>query len=205
MTRRILMIFLVTGLVASLAANGLSAAAEPEPIDIEIRIVDENGAPRAGLPVRVVVGSEASARAPGAGATVTTDADGKVRRQVDASVVERKISLDNPLVKHESRYLAVAVELDLVGSRALYWTDLDYFRSGTLGQMVAYVAGPDGIFDDMLVFHPDRHAWSFPGETEGMMLTSIGADLKLFSLDQTDDGKGWIVRLEIAKQEFTLR
>ncbi|MBX3578315.1 MAG: hypothetical protein KF723_14000 [Rhizobiaceae bacterium] len=200
MTRRI------AGVMAAVMAGvGCTAAADPEPIDIEVRIVDESGAPRANLPVRLVVGSEANARAPGAGATLTTDADGRIRRQLEAAVAPRKVSLDNPFVKHDSRYLAVALELDIVGRPALYWTDLDYFRSGTLGQMVAYMPGSDGVFDEMLVFHPEQHAWTFPGEPDGFRLSSIGADLKLFSMDRTEDEKGWIVRLEIEKQEFTVR
>ena len=191
--------------LALLAFALLPSVAVADPIDIEVRLVREDGSPIAGMPVRLVVGSEPDSRSAGAGETLTTDADGKIRRQVDAPVVARRITLDIPFVKHDSMYVAVAVELDLVGRRALYWTDLDLLKDGTLGQMVAYMAGTDGVFDDMLVFHDGQHAWSFPGEPNGPMLTSIGANLKTFSLDKTGDGAGWIVRLEIEKQEFQMR
>lgn len=191
-----------------LAALGLLATTHivsADPIDIEVRIVKEDGSPHIRLPVRLVVGSEPNSRAPNAGETLTTGADGKIVRKVDAPVVERRITLDIPFVKHSAMYVAVAVELDLVGRRALYWTDLDYLKNGALGQMVAYVAGPDGVFDDMLTFHPDQHAWTFPDQPDGMLMTSYGADLKVFSMEKTADGAGWIVKLEIMKQEFTVR
>lgn len=193
---------IVLALLVLLGATHVTAA---DPIDIEVRIVKQDGSPHAGLPVRLVVGSEPDSRASTAGETLTTDSDGKISRKVDAPVVDRKVSLGNPFVKRSSKYVAVAVELELVDRRALYWTDLDYLKDGTLGQMVAYVAGPDGVLDDMLTFHADQHAWSFPDQPDGMLMTSIGADLKSFSMEKTADGAGWIVRLEIVKQEFTVR
>lgn len=191
--------------VALLSLLGAMHIATADPIDIEVRILKQDGSPYAGLPVRLVVGSEPDSRAPNAGAVLTTDADGKILRKVDAPVVDRKVSLGNPFVKRNSKYVAVAVELELVDRRALYWTDLDYLKDGVLGQMIAYVAGGDGIFDDMLVFHADQHAWSFPDQPDGMLMTSYGADLKVFSMEKTADGAGWIVKLEIVKQEFTVR
>ncbi|HTV69916.1 MAG TPA: hypothetical protein VMF90_15400 [Rhizobiaceae bacterium] len=196
------MLRLLFALVCLLGALQIAFA---DPIDIEVRILKQDGSPYAGLPVRLVVGSEPDSRAPNAGEVLTTDADGKIRRKVDAPVVDRKVSLGNPFVKRSSKYVAVAVELELVDRRALYWTDLDYLKDGVLGQMVAYVAGPDGVLDDMLTFHADQHAWSFPDKPDGMLMTSYGADLKVFSMEKTADGAGWIVKLEIVKQEFTVR
>jgi len=195
----------VLGSAAIAAALLAASVARADPIDISVRIVKPDGSAYAGLPVRLVVGSEPDSRAPNAGEILTTDNDGRISRTVDAPVVARKITLDVPFVKHDSIYVAVAVELDLLGRPALYWTDLDIVNGGTLSQMIAYVAVGDGFLDDMLTFHQGQHAWSFPDKPEGPMLTSIGADLKDHQFDKSADGKGWVVKLEIEKQEFQMR
>ena len=190
----------MAAMAAWLAATAVAAA---EPVEVRLRIVGEDGAARAAFPVRVTIGSGPETRAPAAGFMLTTDADGKATVSTDAEVVGRKITLDIPFVKHDSRYLEVGVELDLVGRSALYVVGLDVLSSGTLGQMVAHVAGPDGVFDDMLTFHEDSHAWSFPDKPGGMMITNIGADLVRHSMDPA--GASWVVDIEIRKYEFTVR
>lgn len=135
---------------------------------------------------------------------MTTDQDGRFTRKVDAPVKKRSITLDNLFVRHPSRFLEVGVELELAGRRALYWITLDHVRDGTAGQMVAYVAGPNGKFDRMLKFHKSSHSWTFPDEPDGMHMSEIGAALRHHEMTGSSEA-GWKVDLIIKKHEFTVR
>jgi hypothetical protein len=196
---------LLHALPALVAAGALSAgAAHADRIDLAIQLVrPDGGAPIVGKPVRVVVGGEARPRAPGAGAMLVTDAEGRLRRTVEVPVKTRRVTLDNPFFWHKVRHAAVGVELDIAGRPALYWTEFDLHREGTLGHMIPYLAGPDGQFDRMLEFHSRQHVWSFPGEPDGPRLTGIGAELRAHRMEGGDGV--WTIDLVIEKHEFQWR
>lgn len=188
---------------------GLLSAAAPamaDPVRVEARfVIDEQPTPPlANAPLRIAVGSGDDLRRDGAGKIYTTDADGRVAFDVDATVLRRKITLDNPIVGHDAWFVEVGVELDIVGRPALYIVRLDLVRDGTVGVMTANMRGPGGDFDAPLVFHPDTHSWTFPGEPDGWRLTGIGASLVAHEMEGSPEA-GWIIRLEIAKQNFTVR
>jgi hypothetical protein len=191
-----------------LAASALLGAsgAMADPVRVEARFVtDEQPAvPLASRAIRIAVGSGPGLRKADAGATYTTDADGRVAFSVDAPVVKRRITIDNPIVFHDAWFVEVGIELDIVGRSALYIVQLDMVRDGALGVMTVNMAGKSGDFDAPLVFHADTHSWSFPGEPDGWRLTSIGANL--LSHDMTGSPEsGWTISLEVAKQNFTVR
>ncbi len=186
---------------------GSSAAAAADPVRVELRLVrDESsgGGTLAGVPVRVVVGNGAALRKADAGTNFITGGDGGIGFDTDAPVIERSIQLDNVLAWHKARFVEVGIELDLVGKRALYVAQLDLVREGTVGVLTANLQGDGGNFDAPLVFHPNTHSWSFPGEPNGFHLTDIGAELLAHDLEGSPGGP-WTVRLTVSKQEFTVR
>jgi hypothetical protein len=196
--------WLVATASLTLLASGTTAAVS-ETIDVTTRLVRPDGRPIAGLPVRLVVGSEKNPRSPSAGARLVTDANGRVRRTIQVPVTGRLVTLDNAFTPHRSRYLAAGIELDLAGRAALYWIELDQVRQGTGGAMQAYVAGKNGRFDRPLTFHAKEHVLSFPDQPGGMRMTGIGADLGSHAMDGSPSTDRWVVDLEITKHEFIMR
>lgn len=191
------------GKLALLLAGGAAAA---DPVRVEVRLMKEDagGAPLAGLPVRIAVGSGEALRRAGAGRTHTADAGGRIAFDTDAVVTKRRITLDSIFFRHDAWFVEVGLELELVGRRALYVVALDMVRAGTVGVMTASLAGASGDFDSPLVFHPDTHSWSFPGDPGGWRLTDIGAKLVDHEMSGSAE-TGWTIRLGIARQEFTVR
>jgi hypothetical protein len=193
---------LLTGLFSILFGTVGQAVADP--IDISARFVRPDGSPISGMDVRVVVGSEKSPRARSAGKHLLTDADSRVRRRLDAAVGSRRVSLDNFFARHSSRHLEIGVEMDLVGRPALYWIELDLVREGTVGGISAYVQDATGRFNRKLGFDSQTHSWRFPDKPDGMLMSSMGANMKFHELTGSAEA-GWTVRLEIAKHQFTVR
>lgn len=190
----------LAGCMALLA--GISADASADPIHVDARFVDEAGAPIAGLPVRLVIGSERDSRAADAGRRLVTGTDGKVAYQVDAPVGSRRIPLDNVFVRHPSRLIEIGVEMDLIGHRALYWVEIDLVQAGPLAGMAVFVQDASGGFQRPLPYDQSRRAWHLPGQT--MLMTGIGAQLRDHAMSGSD-GEGWRVRLLIEKQTFAIR
>lgn len=184
-----------------------AAAARADTIELSLRLVDEKGAPKASVPVRVAVDGERDPRAATAGATLVTDADGRVARTVEAPVGRRWVSGAYYLPKRVDS-IAVGVELDLVGRRALYWITVDdHGRAGALLGIEAFVQGRGGAFDAALV-RVEAATWRFPEATGGPLLTDIGAAVRGGSMESSvgPDGKRrWRVAVELEKREFTRR
>jgi len=195
------------GLVVLLLSILGVSAVRADTIELSVRIVDEKGAPHAGMPVRVVVGTEPDPRAANAGARLTTDADGRVSRTLEAAV-ERQWSTGDYLIPRRLFTLFVGVELDLVGRRTLYWVTLtDYERRGALIGIEAFVQGRGGSFDAPLKRVPPG-SWQFPDQPDGLLMTDIGVRAQRWTMENeaTADGKRrWRVTLELTKQTFTRR
>lgn len=183
---------------------GWTASAAADPIALDARFVRPDGSPIAGMEVRMVIGSEPGSRSAGSGKRLRTGADGRVAYKVDAAVRKRRVALDNIFVRHPARTIEVGIEMDLVGRRALYWIELDLVRDGTVGGMTAFVQGAGGSFDRQLKFHSQTHSFSFPDEPDGMLMSSIGAELRHHEMTGADGGP-WHIDLTVEKQEFTVR
>jgi hypothetical protein len=193
--------------VFAIVWTALAAATVPamaDRVDLRLKFVAPDGAPLAALPVRIVTGTEEAIREADAGERNETDAEGKFDRIIDAPIEQRKIALDNWFFRHPSNLLRVAVEMELIGRQALYVIELDQVRDGTVGAMNARIAGADGLFDTPLTFHEDTHSWSMPDDPAGMLMSSIGAELRQFELLGSAQ-EGWTATLVIEKQAFTVR
>lgn len=183
---------------------GVTPPATAEPIQVNAQFVGEDGSPLAGMPVRVVIGSEKAARALGAGKSLTTDAQGRVRYQVESSIKQRRIKLDSIFARHDSRLVEVGIELELLGRRALYWIEIDLVKAGPLAGIYVFLPGRSGQFDLPLTFHEKNHSWSLPDQPDGMLLTGTGARLLEHDLQISPAGV-WTVTLRMEKQKFTVR
>jgi hypothetical protein len=197
----------VVGLVVLLVSIVNAPVAHADTIDLAVRIVDEKGAPHAGMPIRVVFGTEPDSRAANAGARLTTDADGRVSRTLEATV-ERRWATGDYLIPRRLDTLFVGIELDLVGRRALYWVTLtDYGRRGALIGIEVFVQGRSGSFDAALRQVPPA-SWQFPDQPDGLLMSDIGVTARSWNLesDTPADGKRrWRVSIELTKQSFTRR
>ncbi|MBO6717871.1 MAG: hypothetical protein JJ913_07945 [Rhizobiaceae bacterium] len=198
--RRLVPLLATAWMTMSAAANPVAA----DTIDLRLKFIAPDGAPLAALPVRVATGTEDIVRQPGSGERGETDESGGWARQIETTIEQRKITLDSWFVRHPSNLLRIAVEMELVGRQALYVIELDQVRDGTVGAMSAWIAGNDGRFDVPLTFHKDTHAWSFPDDAAGMLMSSIGADLREFELLGSAEA-GWTATVTIEKQSFTVR
>ncbi|RXT53813.1 hypothetical protein B6S44_15660 [Bosea sp. Tri-44] len=190
---------------AALSIFTLSAQqVRAEPVNLTLKLVDEAGKPIAGQALRVVLGSEAEASAPGAGQHLSTDAGGVVRMTAEATIDRRSVSSTSAFARHPAEHLVVGVELDLIGRRALYRVRLDQTKAGTVGQINAFLPGAGGRFDLPLAFHADTQSWSLPDDPAGLRLTGIGAELKAHSMEGSAE-TARRVTLTIAKQAFKRR
>ncbi|WP_332685478.1 hypothetical protein [Bosea sp. (in: a-proteobacteria)] len=190
------------GLLALIAL--LAPAVAAEPVSLTLKLVDEAGKPLARHAVRVAIGSDAEVSAPGAGKRLSSDARGVVRASFEASPERRSISSTSAFTRHAAEHLVVGVELELLGRRALYKVRLDQLRAGTVGQMVAYLAGTNGRFDVPLTFHAQTHSWSLPDDPAAMRLSGIGAELRAHAMEGSP-GTGRTIALTIEKQSFKRR
>lgn len=178
-----------------------SSAALAEPIEVRLRVVEQNGRPITGMDVRVVVGSEKGSRSPSAGKQMRTDGNGRVAYRVDAPAIKRKITLDNVLARHPSQLIEIGVEMDLLGRRALYWIELDLVRAGVLGGMGVFLQRGGGSFKLKPKYDSTGHSWSFPDQPDGMVMSGIGARLRSHDMKQAASGV-WTVDLELEKELF---
>jgi len=185
-------------------AFGTSQPARADPIQVNARLVRENGSPIQGMKTRVVIGSEKAARSPGSGKSSVTGADGLVSCRVEAPVKQRSIKLDSVFFRHPSQLIEVGIEMELLGQPALYWIEIDLVKAGPLAGMRVFLPGKNGQFDVPLTHHPKTQSWSLPGATNGMQLSGIGARLLEHDMKRGPDG-AWTIDLRIEKQEFRVR
>lgn len=193
-------------LVALVLASMIGSMARADTIDLSIRIVDEKGAPHAGMPVRLVFGTEPDARGANTGARLTTDADGRVSRTVEA-VVERRWASGDYLIPRRLDTALVGIELDLVGRRTLYWVTLTDYPQGTLIGIEAFVQGSGGAFDAALKRVPPA-SWQFPDQPAGLLMSDIGVKARSWTLEKDAAAEGkrrWRIAVELTKQAFTRR
>jgi hypothetical protein len=180
----------------------LPPAARADTLDLTGRLTDGRGQVLAGQSFRLVLGSDASPRAPGAGRVLRTDAQGRFSLRAPVTPTPRRIRLDNAWRRHDSLLLELGFELDLLGRPALYWVEIDQTRFGPLVGMNAFVAGQGG-FVTPLTFHSREHAWSLPDDPRGLRLTSMGAEVDLEGFDLT--GGVWQVEVHVQHQRFERR
>ena len=188
-------------LAPAIAANPAKASDR-----LELRGVMQNGRgqPMAGEPFRLVLGSDATPRQPGAGRMLTTDARGGFSLQAPVTLQHRRIRIDSMFSRHDSQLLEIGFEFDLLGHPALHWIEVDFTSRGPLRGIDTFLRGAGGAFDRPLTFHRDRQAWSIPDDPRNLMLTSPGTDLRID--DWHSEGAGnWRLEVTVIREQFEMR
>jgi hypothetical protein len=180
----------------------LQALAEDRPLDLAVSLRDHEDRPLAGEPLRIVLGTAADWRDPGAGLRLRTDAKGTAAwsgsipretrlKRFTSNYVDTLLSLP-----HRVDWLHVAVELPFLGAPCLYTTELDWFaaqRTSAQSTAGTWWADEHGRF--MLapepVGRPERDGgWRLPLPAwRHLMFTRLGHALE-GSLMPADDGAG---------------
>lgn len=195
---------LLRALAVVLPGALLAAPVAADTLDLRGSMRDGRGQPMAGQSFRLVLGSDPSPRAAGAGRVLRTDAQGRFALRSAVGLQSRRIRLDNLFTRHDSQLLEIGFEFDLLGQPALYWVEIDFTRFGPLRGIEALVPGPSGAFDRPLTFHSRNHSWSIPGDPRGLMLTGIGADVTVSDWRAEGDGT-WYLELDVTRQQFEMR
>ena len=203
---------------AALVSGVALAAATPAPavdvaLDVTFKLTDLDYKPLAGVPARVVFGSEPNWQNPNAGHRFVTDAKGEAHfsAQVDLEEKMKKVPTNfvGSLVSgpQQTDHLAVVAELEFADFHWLYVADLFRFRQGdTLTEgLSVYTPDERGRFVHKAEY--DGHGWKMR-DLKGLMLTHPGYDLGDFTLapDPADaSGKRWMLKLAFKKSPPPVR
>ncbi|GLR90779.1 hypothetical protein [Bradyrhizobium iriomotense] len=162
-------------------------AGDTVPLDVELKLTDQDYKPLAGVPVRLVFGTS-DWQVPNAGTRVVTTDDGTARLTAQA-VIDRRWNFSNigftPFsMPFRADHLFLAAELEFIIPRRngadavhqfLYTADIDRMPDGdcsTLDLDKVYEAGPDGRFTRLV--GSNAAGPNFDGMIEGWRLESAG-------------------------------
>lgn len=210
------------GCLACLAAVPffpLRAAAGTVPLDVELKVTDEEYHPLAGVPVRLVFGLP-DWQAPDAGIRVVSGDDGTVKFTTEA-VIERRWSSSNigftPFrMPFRAGHLSLAAELVFTVPRRdggdfdhhfLYTADIDRLPDGdcsTDDLDKVYEAGPDGRFSKLV--GSNAAGPNFDGVIDGFRLGGAGYRMWNSMLEPAADTpsgvapKSWTLQLGLMRR-----
>jgi hypothetical protein len=200
-------------LVGSVA---LAAAAPAQPInvdlDVSFKLTDLDYKPLAGVPVRVVFGSDAT-QSPGAGHRFVTDARGESRWLAKVDLEERMKKMPTNFVgsllsgPQKASYLRVGAEMTYFTNPWLYTVDLYRFAGGDtlLDDSAVYTRDERGTFTHKA--KQDKGGWTM-ADMGGMVLTMPGFEAWNFALDPDPADptqKLWTLKLSFKKAPTPVR
>ena len=176
----------VVGMVAMVVA--VTAQASTVSLDVSFKLTDLDYKPLAGMPARVVFGSDANWQNPNAGHRFVTDANGEAHWVAQVDLEEKMKKMPSNFVgsllsgPQKAYYLRVGAEMTYFEHRWLYTVDLYRF------------AGGDTMLDDNAVYtrderstftrkaKKDKNGWTMP-DMGGLVLTMPGYEAWNFALD----------------------
>jgi hypothetical protein len=190
-------------------------AAGTVPLDVELKLTDEEYQPLADVPVRLVFGIR-EWQAADAGVRIVTGKDGTANFTTKA-VVDRRWNFSNigftPFsVPFRADHISIAAELAFVMPKRdaedavhhwLYTADIDRLPDGdcsTSDLDRVYEAGPDGRFTKLV--GSNASGPNFDGLVDGWKLTGAGYKLWQFMLEPKEDGAGnksWRLKLGLMR------
>lgn len=195
------------GLFATFIAILVNSAVRADTIELLISINTDTGVPCAGLPMRVVVGSEPDSRGVNAGARLKTDRSCWIRRSVEAPV-ERRWSIVDSLIPQRVDAVSVGVEPALGSRPTLYWISVaDDRRRGPWFEIDMFVQGRSGAFDTALK-RVRPGVWRFPDQRGEPPMDDIGLQVSSWVLQRREPPGGqrrWVVDHSLRVQAFTRR
>lgn len=205
----------LVALAAFLVLSACGQAGTPVKFHVQLKLVDDDNKPVAGVPLRLVIGipnwDADGWQKPDAGVRIVTDKDGAARFTTDG-IVDPTWTWVNlgftpfsmPVrVRHAGIGFEVVRVLPSksgdVTYRCFYTADIDRRGNGdssTDDLDRVYEAGPDGRFTKLL--GKDVSAPQSVIQKDGLMLAGSGYNLADFALDPVGDGaKEWTLMLAL--------
>jgi hypothetical protein len=185
------------------------------PLDVEFKLTDQDYHPLAGVPLRLVFGTN-DWQAPDAGTRIVTDENGMARFMTQAVISRRwgstNIGFTGLSMPFRGDHLAVAAELVYVlpkrdggetTYRWLYTARIDRLPDGdcnTDDLDRVYAAGPDGRFTQLV--GENAAGPNFTGLIDGWQVASAGYRMWDSMLDRPAgvDGKAWHLKLAFMRR-----
>jgi hypothetical protein len=169
------------------------ATASDVTLDVHVALVDNNGAPIANAPMRLVFGNAPGWDAPGAGIAFTTDAKGEHHFTTTTSLDTQRLKVPTNFftqlvsLPEKTRHLRLAAELPYRGEPRLYVADVNRFPDGAnLGRAVMQAYGADA-----------QGRFTVPAGTAGHKLSQFF--LKPSETDAADATR-WSVKLTFLRE-----
>jgi hypothetical protein len=210
------------GSLACLAAVALwlsligASAGEPVPLDVELKLTDQEYRPLPGVPMRLVFGVK-DWQAPDVGVRIVTAEDGTAQFATQAVVDRRWVFINvgfTPLsMPSRADHVAIAVELPFVMPQQLredvthqwlYKADIDRLPDGDCSSDdfdKVYEVGSAGAFTKLV--GSNAAGPNFDGLVDGWRLSSAGYKLWNFSLQPSESAapdKSWRLRLGLMRK-----
>ena len=203
---------------AALVGGVALAAAAPAPavdvaLDVTFKLTDLDYKPLAGVPARVVFGSDPSWQNPNTGRRVVTDAKGEAHFSAQVELEEKLKKIPTNFVgsllsgPQKAHYLRVGAEMTYFANPWLYVVDLYRFQGG------------DTLLDDNAVYTRDdrdaftrrasesKNGWTM-ADMGGLVLTMPGFEAWNFALDPDSADpahKRWTLKLSFKKAPAPVR
>jgi hypothetical protein len=201
-------LFGTVALAATTPAQSMTVA-----LDVTFKLTDLDYKPLAGVPARVVFGSEPNWQNPNAGHRFVTDAKGEAHfsAQVDLEEKMKKVPtnfvgslLSGPQKAH---YLRVGAEMTYFENPWLYTVDLYRFAGGDtmLDDNPVYTRDERGAFTRLA--KQDKSGWTM-ADMSGLVLTMPGFEAWDFALDPGPADPAhqrWTLRLAFKKAPAPVR
>lgn len=164
-------------LLAVLLGAPMSALADR--IEIRGQIVDAQYQPIAHRSLRLVLASDEDPRAPQAGRTVVSDADGRFTLTVDQTprrhwVFGGSLGMVIPFPARASD-LGLGIEVERFGRTRLEWLHIDWLGGGAVTLTDAFAQGPDGRFD--IAYRSNMRAGDYFEDRPDQRFTGLAAAL----------------------------
>jgi hypothetical protein len=183
----------------------LASPAVPQPsVPIEVRftLLDADGKPVAGVPVRLVLATGSGWQRADAGSQVTTNESGEIRWSTRGLPEARRRKMptnfftQSTSAPQETMHLAIGAQLSYLGRPWLVVSEGDHFANGTTAQLDGvrvYGLSADGMFSAQASVR--NGVWQLPGVPSP--LTTPGHQVARFAM--THAGGGWVVELTIKR------
>lgn len=192
----------------------LTAAAFAEAItvtlDVTFKLTDLDYKPLAGVPARVVFGSDANWQNPNTGHRVVTDAQGEAHWSTQVELEEKLKKMPTNFVgsllsgPQKAHYLRVGAEMTYFENPWLYTVDLYRFPGGDTMQddNAVYTRDDRGAFTRKAT--ENKSGWTM-ADMGGLVLTMPGFEAWNFALDPDPTQKRWTLKLSFKKAPAPVR
>lgn len=187
-----------------------TAAAQTVPLDVSFMLTDLGNKPLAGVPVRIVFGSDQGWERANVGRRIVTDAKGEAHftapvvidkklRKMPTNFVDSLFSMPK-----QTDHLLVAAEMEYAGFHWLYVVEVARFAGGDTMLDDFFVRTRDAHGDFTHVVREDNQGWKMP-ELGGLVLTGPGYQPSDFLLEHNTAKNQWKLHLAFKRSPPPIR